>query len=107
MSIIDSTDIDIEEEVCYICLENTNNQSDCKCESYVCKKCLKKEKSYRTECSICKKEFETNINTIDKNQYPCITKIIECGMIIFYVKIQYFLVKHIDSYTYTRENFIR
>jgi len=85
MSITDSIGLDIEYNTCYICLEHTEDQSDCKCQSYICKKCLKKEKSYRTECSICKKEFETNINTIDTNQYPCITKIIECGMLIFYV----------------------
>ena len=96
MSLIDSTDIDIEEEMCYICLENTDNHSDCKCESYVCKKCLKKEKSYRTECSICKDIFEIDINTIENNQYSFIKKVIECGMIIFYfcliVFIQLFFI---------------
>ena len=85
MNIIDSTQVNIEENICYICLESTGNKSDCKCQSYVCKKCLKKEKSYRTECSICKDVFEKNINTIEKNQYSCIIKIIECGMLIFYV----------------------
>ena len=85
MNITELTSIDIENNTCYICLEQTTHQSDCKCQSYVCKKCLKKEKSYRTECSICKKEFKINTNIIERNQYPCIKKIIQFGMIIFYL----------------------
>ena len=59
---------------CYICFEDTEYQSECKCNSYICEKCLEKEIEYRKgQCSICRskiinKEFISLEIKNDNNQ---------------------------------------
>ena len=63
---------------CYICFEDTEYQSECECNSYICKNCLEKEIEYRKgQCSICRskiinKDFISleikNDNTQNNNQ---------------------------------------
>ena len=43
---------------CYICFEDTEYQSECECNSYICKNCLEKEIEYRKgQCSICRSKI--------------------------------------------------
>tara|TARA_Y100000996_G_C22520003_1_gene642042 strand:- start:605 stop:1069 length:465 start_codon:yes stop_codon:yes gene_type:complete len=43
---------------CYICFEDTKYQSECECNSYICKNCLEKEIEYRKgQCSICRSKI--------------------------------------------------
>jgi hypothetical protein len=45
---------------CYICLENTEFKSPCKCQLYLCKECFKKLLKHKNEqCSICKSNYES------------------------------------------------
>ena len=42
---------------CYVCLQDCDNKSPCRCESYVHKECLNKiGKSY---CTVCKEDFNS------------------------------------------------
>ena len=43
---------------CYICFEDTEYHSECKCNSYICQNCLEKEIEYRKgQCSICRSKI--------------------------------------------------
>tara|TARA_S200000501_G_scaffold343956_1_gene355300 strand:- start:262 stop:768 length:507 start_codon:yes stop_codon:yes gene_type:complete len=45
---------------CYICLEQTEYKSPCKCQLYLCKDCFKKLLKHKNnKCSICKSNYES------------------------------------------------
>ena len=49
---------EIEEEPCYICLEDTEERSPCSCSQPVHSKCLHHAQKYNDTCTICRKEFD-------------------------------------------------
>lgn len=45
---------------CYICLEQTEYKSPCRCQLYLCKDCFKKLLKHKNnKCSICKSNYES------------------------------------------------